>query len=61
MREGGHSTSQSPPLFEAGTKTGSGVCLEDLFFIRGALDNPPFWPEDEEGISEAGASPSANS
>ena len=53
--------SQSPPLFEAGTKTGSGACLEDLFFIRGVLDNPPFWPEEEEGISEASASPSANS
>lgn len=31
---GGHSMSQSPPLFEAGTRTGSRVCLEYMFFIR---------------------------
>lgn len=52
---------QSPPLFEAGIGTGSGACLGYVFFIRGVLNNLSFWPKEEEGISEARASPSANS
>lgn len=53
--------SQSPLLFEVGSRTSSRVCLEYMFFIRGVLDNLPFWPEEKAGTSEASASPSANS
>lgn len=53
--------SQSPPLSEAGTGTDSEVCWEYTFFIRGVLDNQPFWRKEEEGFSEASASPIANS
>lgn len=52
----------SDPPFLAGTGPGGRVYLEEMFLIRGVLNNLPFWPaEVEEGISEASAAPSANS